>query len=112
MTTHKLVGIAHDKNHAGFFDGEKKKKALNDMEVTAGDTATYGDNVSENLHMTSKNEVKNNKFNFLNKQHLCNILFSFFLFLYGSPANVFVSGIHAFSAINIHAMHATTSALK
>lgn len=79
MTTHKLVGIAHDKNHAGFFDGEKKKKALNDMEVTAGDTATYGDNVSENLHMTSKNEVKNNKFNFLNKQHLCNILF-FFLF--------------------------------
>lgn len=81
MTTHKLVGIAHDKNHAGFFDGEKKKKkALNDMEVRAGDTATYGDNVSENLHMTSKNEVKNNKFNFLNKQHLCNILFFFFSF--------------------------------
>lgn len=37
------------------------------MEVRAGDTATYGDNASENLHMTSKNEVKNNKFNFLNK---------------------------------------------
>lgn len=53
MTTHKLVGIAHDKNHAGFFDGEKKKKTLNDMEVRAGDTATYGDNVLENLHMTS-----------------------------------------------------------
>lgn len=50
------------------------------MEVRAGDTATYGDNVSENLHMTSKNEVKNNKFNFLNKQHLCNILFFFFSF--------------------------------
>lgn len=28
MTTHKLVGIAHDKNHAGFFDGEKKKKSF------------------------------------------------------------------------------------
>lgn len=47
------------------------------MKVRAGNAAMYGDNVSENLLMTSKNEVKNNKFNFLNKQHLCNILFFF-----------------------------------
>lgn len=67
MMTHKLVGIAHDKTMLVSLMGRKKKKTLNDMEVRAGDTATYGDNASENLHMTSKNEVKNNKFNFLNK---------------------------------------------
>lgn len=81
------------------------------MKVRAGNAAMYGDNVSENLLMTSKNEVKNNKFNFLNKQHLCNILFLFF-FLHGLPTNVFVLGIRAFSAINIHAMHATTTTFR
>lgn len=44
------------RNVAGVSDDKKKMK--NDVKVRTGDAAMYGDNVSENLHTTSKNEVK------------------------------------------------------
>lgn len=55
MTTHKLVGLAHDET---LLVSDDKKKMKNNVKVRTGDAAMYGDNASENLHTTSKNEVK------------------------------------------------------